>query len=211
LGKAQERGLLEIGFVNPRDFSADPHRKTDDEQYGGSDGLVMSAPPLLGAVEAAMNRHEAGNRRLILTSAQGKVFDQKMAKDMAGAGHLILVCGHYKGVDERFIDLMQPEEVSIGDFVLTGGEIPAMAIVDAVARLLPNVVGGYSSVEEDSFYSGLLDCPRYTRPRVVQGLAVPDVLLSGNHAKIEAWRKRMAMEMTRRKRPDLLESRPQAV
>jgi tRNA (guanine37-N1)-methyltransferase len=205
LGKAQERQLLEIRYWNPRDYSKDPHRKTDDTQYGGSEGLVMAAPPLIAAVEAAMAENPIGARRLLLTSPQGKAFNQEMAKDLAKADQIILVCGHYKGVDERFIDLLQPEEISIGDFVLTGGELPAMVIVDAVARLLPNVVGGYASVEEDSFYEGLLDCPRYTRPRNVRGLEVPDVLLSGNHAKIGAWRKRMAGEATRRKRPDLLE------
>jgi tRNA (guanine37-N1)-methyltransferase len=205
IGKAQERGLIEIRFFNPRDFSKDPHRKTDDTQYGGSEGLVMSAPPLLAAVEAALAGGSAEKRKLVLASPQGKVFTQDLALEYATLEHLILVCGHYKGVDERFIDLMQPEEVSIGDFVLTGGELPAMVIADAVIRLLPNVVGGYASVEEDSHYHGLLDCPRYTRPRMVRGLEVPAVLLSGNHAKIAAWRKRMALEVTRQKRPDLLE------
>ncbi|MCA9418249.1 MAG: tRNA (guanosine(37)-N1)-methyltransferase TrmD, partial [Candidatus Omnitrophica bacterium] len=129
------------------------------------------------------------------------------AKEWMELDHLVIVCGHYKGIDERFIDLMQPEEVSIGDFVLTGGEVPAMAIADSIVRLLPDVVGGYASVEEDSFYDGLLDCPRYTRPRDVRGLEPPSVLLGGNHAKIDAWRKRMALDATRRKRPDLLEKR----
>ena len=203
LGKAVERGLVELRFFNPRDYTKDPHRKTDDTQYGGSEGLVMLALPLLEAVEDAMKDSQPEKRRLMLTSPQGRVLDQDLARELSGSKHLILVCGHYKGVDERFIDLMQPEEISIGDFVLTGGELPAMVIADAVIRLLPDVVGGYASVEEDSHYEGLLDCPRYTRPRVVRGLEVPEVLLSGNHAKIEAWRKRMAMEMTRRKRPDL--------
>ncbi|MCL4735532.1 MAG: tRNA (guanosine(37)-N1)-methyltransferase TrmD [Candidatus Omnitrophica bacterium] len=205
VGKALERGLVEIRFFNPRDFSKDPHRKTDDTQYGGSEGLVMAAPPLIEAVEAARSGNPAGGDRLILLSPQGKVLSQAQAKELAQCSHLIFVCGHYKGVDERFIDLLQPEEISIGDFVLTGGELPAMVVADAVIRLLPNVVGGYASVEEDSHYEGLLDCPRYTRPRVVRELEVPQVLLSGNHAKIEAWRKRMALEATRRKRPDLLD------
>ncbi len=203
LGKAVERGLVEFRFFNPRDYTKDPHHKTDDTQYGGSEGLVMLALPLLEAVEEAMKESAAQERRLVLTSPQGRVLDQDLAREFSSVKHLILVCGHYKGVDERFIDLMQPEEVSIGDFVLTGGELPAMVIADAVIRLLPDVVGGYASVEEDSHYQELLDCPRYTRPRVVRGLEVPEVLLSGNHAKIEAWRKRMAVEMTRRKRPDL--------
>ena len=211
LGKAAERELVEFRFFNPRDYTKDPHHKTDDTQFGGSEGLVMLAQPLLEAVEAAMEGSAPGERRLILTSPQGRVLDQNLARELAVAKHLILVCGHYKGVDERFIDLMQPEEISIGDVVLTGGEIPAMVIADSVIRLLPDVVGGYASVEEDSHYEGLLDCPRYTRPRVVRGLEVPEVLLSGNHAKIEAWRRRMAVEMTRRKRPDLYAKHGQGV
>lgn len=203
LGKAVERELVEFRYFNPRNYTKDPHHKTDDTQYGGSEGLVMLAPPLLEAVEEAMQNSTPEERRLILTSPQGRVLDQNLARELARMQHLILVCGHYKGVDERFIDLMEPEEISIGDYVLTGGELPAMVIADAVIRLLPDVVGGYASVEEDSHYEGLLDCPRYTRPRVVRGMEVPEVLLSGNHAKIEAWRKRMALEMTRRKRPDL--------
>lgn len=165
----------------------------------------MAAPPLLDAVEVALRTGEGEQKKLLLTTPQGRPFDQKAAKEWAALDHLVMVCGHYKGIDERFVEILQPEEVSIGDFVLTGGEIPAMAIADAVIRLLPEVVGGYASVEEDSFFDGLLDCPRYTRPRDVRGLEPPAVLLSGNHAKIEAWRKRMAVETTRRKRPDLLE------
>lgn len=204
LGKAQERDLVEMRFFNPRDYTRDRHHKTDDLQYGGSEGMVMAAEPLLEAVEAAREQDPVGVGRLILMSPQGRQLTQDLARELASEKHLILVCGHYKGIDERFIDLVAPEEISIGDYVLTGGEIPAMVVADAVIRLLPNVVGGYASVEEDSFYEGLLDCPRYTRPREVRGLAVPDVLLSGNHAKINAWRKRMAIESTRRKRPDLL-------
>ena len=207
IGRAKERGLLEIHFFNPRDYSDDPHQKVDFPQFGGSEGMVMAAPPLLAAVEAAMGDRPRDKVRLILTTPQGKKFDQSAAAGLKTADHMILVCGHYKGIDERFVDLMQPEELSIGDFALTGGEIPAMAIVDAVARLIPEVVGGFGSVEEDSFYEGLLDCPRYTRPRVVRGLEVPGVLLSGNHDKVRVWRERMARETTRQKRPDLLEKK----
>ena len=205
VGRASERELVKIRYFNPRDYTDDPHKKVDHPQFGGSEGMVMAAPPLLGAVEDALGPGGKSGARLILMSPQGKRMDQAMSKELSAAEHVVLVCGHYKGIDERFVELMQPEEISIGDFVLTGGEIPAMAIVDSVVRLLPGVVGGYGSVEEDSFYDGLLDCPRYTRPRVVRDLEVPSVLLSGNHEKIGAWRKRMAAEMTRRKRPDLLD------
>jgi len=210
IGKARECGLLEIRYVNPRDFSHDPHRKTDDEQYGGTEGMLMAAPPLIEAVESVQQKELGEKERLILASPQGRKFDQAFAEELSGIEHLILVCGHYKGVDERFLDVMTPEEVSLGDFVLTGGEIPAMAFVDAIVRLVPGVVGGSTSIEEDSFVEGILDCPRYTRPRVVRGYEVPDVLLSGNHGKIAAWRKRLAVEMTRRKRPDLLAKRSDA-
>lgn len=207
IGKAKEKGLVRFRFFNPRDYTDDPHRKVDDTQFGGSEGMVMAAPPLIDATEDALNTGEGAKKKLLLTSPQGQPFTQEKAKVWMRIDHLVIVCGHYKGIDERFIDLMQPEEVSIGDFVLTGGEIPAMAIADAIVRLLPDVVGGYASIEEDSFYEGLLDCPRYTRPRHVRGLEPPAVLLGGNHAKIEAWRKRMAMDATRRKRPDLLEKK----
>jgi tRNA (guanine37-N1)-methyltransferase len=205
VGRASERELVKIRYFNPRDYTDDPHKKVDHPQFGGSEGMVMAAPPLLGAVEEALGPEGKSGARLMLMSPQGKKMDQAMAKELSASEHVVLVCGHYKGIDERFVELMHPEEVSIGDFVLTGGEIPAMAIVDSVVRLLPGVVDGYGSVEEDSFYDGLLDCPRFTRPRVVRDLEVPSVLLSGNHEKIGAWRKRMAVEMTRRKRPDLLE------
>ena len=207
VGKAREKGLVEIGFFNPRDYTDDPHRKVDHPQYGGSEGMVMAAPPLLGAVEDAMGSDERGETRLLLMTPQGKPIDQEWVKQLSQTAHVVIVCGHYKGIDDRFVELMQPEEVSIGDFVMTGGEIPAMAVVDSVVRLLPDAVGGYGSVQEDTFYEGLVDCPRYTRPRVVRGIEVPSVLLSGNHGKIAAWRHRMAAEMTRRKRPDLLEGK----
>lgn len=204
VGRAREKGLVEIRFFNPREFTDDPHKKVDFPQFGGGDGMVMAAPPLLAAVEAAIGDEDRKEVRLILLTPQGRVYDQEWAGELAKEAHLILVCGHYKGIDERFVELLQPEELSLGDYTLTGGEIPAMAVVDSIVRLLPEAVGGFGSVEEDSFYRGLLDCPRYTRPRSVRGLEVPSVLLGGNHEKIEGWRKRMAAEMTRRKRPDLL-------
>ncbi len=207
IGKAREKGLVQFRFFNPRDYTDDPHRKVDDTQFGGSEGMVMAAPPLIDASEDALGSGEGEKKKLLLTSPQGHPFTQEKAKEWSRFDHIVLVCGHYKGIDERFIDLMKPEEVSVGDYVLTGGEFPAMTLADAIVRLLPNVVGGYASVEEDSFYSGLLDCPRYTRPREVRGLEPPAVLLGGNHAKIEAWRKRMSLDATRRKRPDLLANR----
>jgi tRNA (guanine37-N1)-methyltransferase len=207
VGRARENGLVEIRFFNPRDYTDDPHRKVDHPQFGGGEGMVMAAPPLLEAVEAAIGNEDRKAVRLVLLSPQGRVYEQKLAGDFGEEDRLILVCGHYKGIDDRFVELLQPEEISIGDFVLTGGEIPAMAIVDSIVRLLPEAVGGFGSVEEDSFYTGLLDCPRYTRPRSVRGIEVPSVLLGGNHEKIGGWRKRMAAEMTRQKRPDLLEKK----
>lgn len=211
IGRAQEKGLFQLRFFNPRDYSDDPHRKTDAPQYGGSDGMVMCVEPLVRAVEDALSSSRADDSLVLFPSPQGQLFDQQTAHAWSQREHLVVVCGHYKGVDERFVELMQPLEVSVGNYVLTGGELPAMAIIDATVRLIPDVVGGFESVREDSFFmDGLLECPRYTRPRVFRGLDVPSVLLSGNHDKIQAWRKRMAVETTRRKRPDLLQQTEKA-
>ena len=203
LKRAQESGLVEIRVHNLRDWTHDPHHKTDDEQFGGGDGMVMLAEPLLEAVEA-LGGCAGKSTHVILTSPQGRLFNQKLAKELVVKEHLLILCGHYKGVDQRVIDYLHPDEISIGDYVLTGGELPAMVIVDAVVRLVPGVVGSFSSVEEDSFFKDLLDCPRYTRPRVVRGLEVPPVLLSGHHAEIAQWREQRAREKTARLRPDLL-------
>lgn len=200
--RAQDFGLVEINIHNLRQWTHDPHHKTDDEQYGGGDGMVMLAEPIIEAVEDLKN---GSNRvsHIIVTTPQGRAFHQPVAEELSKKEHIIVLCGHYKGIDERVLDYFTPDEISIGDFVLTGGELPAMIITDAIVRLIPGVVGSYSSVEEDSFTSGLLDCPRYTRPRETHGLQVPEVLLSGNHKKIQEWRLQKALKKTEKRRPDI--------
>lgn len=203
LGRAQQAGLLEVKLWDLREFADEPHRKTDDTQYGGGEGMVMLAEPILHAVDAV--EEELGKRpRVILPTPGGVPYSQEMAAQLAREDSLLLICGHYKGVDERVRVLLDAEEVSIGDYVLTGGELPALVIIDSVARLLPGAVGNRDSVETDSFTSGLLDCPRYTRPRMVRGAEVPGVLLSGHHEQIRKWRYKKGLEKTRRVRPDLL-------
>ncbi|MBZ0257579.1 tRNA (guanosine(37)-N1)-methyltransferase TrmD [bacterium] len=200
--RAREAGQVDIRIHNLRDWTHDKHHKTDDEQYGGGDGMLMLAQPLLDAVHD-LSAETDGNTHVILTTPQGRIFEQPIAEELVEKPHIIFICGHYKGVDQRVIDLLQPNELSIGDFILTGGELPTMVMVDAVVRLIPGVVGKMQSVEEDSFTSGLLDCPRYTRPREIGGLEAPDVLLSGNHAEIEKWRLQQAVNRTAERRPDL--------
>jgi tRNA (guanine37-N1)-methyltransferase len=200
--RAREAGKIDIRVHNLRDWTRDRHQKTDDEQFGGGDGMVMLARPLIDAVEELRSRTEAESH-LILTTPQGRMYDQKAAEELSAKEHIIIICGHYKGVDERVVEILKPDEISIGDYVLTGGELPAMIIADSVARLIPGVVNSYGSVEEDSFTSGLLDSPRYTRPREMMGREVPEVLLSGHHAQIEKWRLEKALERTALRRPDL--------
>jgi tRNA (guanine37-N1)-methyltransferase len=203
LARARETGVLEVHLRNLRDFTDDQHRKTDDAQYGGGEGMVMLAEPILRAADAVTE--EAGSRpRILLPTPAGVPYRQKMAEELSREENLLIICGHYKGVDERVRVLLEAEEVSIGDYVLTGGEVPALVIIDSVARLLPGAVGNRDSVETDSFTTGLLDCPRYTRPRVVRGEEVPDILLSGHHDQIRKWRYKKALEKTRRVRPDML-------
>jgi tRNA (guanine37-N1)-methyltransferase len=198
IGRARERGALEVELFDLRDFTLDRHRVVDDEPYGGGGGMVMTAPPWLRAVE------EVGRGRRILLSPQGRRLDDALARELAAEEALTLLCGRYEGIDERVRELVVDEEISIGDYVLSGGELPAMVLVEAVSRHVAGVVGLPSSVEQDSFHRGLLDYPHYTRPPVVAGLPVPPVLLSGNHAEIERWRERQALRATAEKRPDLL-------
>jgi len=206
LRKAQEAGLVEIGIHNLRDWTQDRHRSTDDIQYGGGEGMVMLAEPIIEAVEDLQQRHP-GRSGVILLTPQGRLFDQAQARRLAEEEELILICGHYKGVDERVVEYLQPDEISIGDYILTGGELAAMVLVDATARLVPGVVGDFGSVASDSFHEEfLLDCPRYTRPQEVRGLRVPEVLLSGHHADIERWRQAERLRRTRERRPDLLKN-----
>ncbi len=204
-GRARERGLFELGLWNPRDYTSDRHRTVDDRPYGGGPGMVMLAEPLRQAIASA--RRANPGAPVICLSPQGRIFDQRRAEALAGSSGMILVAGRYEGIDERLIELEVDEELSIGDFVLSGGELGAMVVIDAVARLLPGALGHAESARQDSFADGLLDCPHYTRPEHYQGLEVPPVLLSGNHEAIRRWRLKQALGRTWLRRPDLLEGR----
>jgi tRNA (guanine37-N1)-methyltransferase len=199
MARAQARGLLSWGCVNPRDFSEDKHRKVDDRPFGGGPGMVLMAEPIEKAVKSVRKK----GSKVIFMSPQGRTFTDRKASSLAKEKHLVFVCGHYEGVDERIVPLFD-EEISIGDYVLTGGELPAMVVADAVARKLPGVLKKEDAAESESFVSGLLDFPQYTRPRVWRGEEVPEVLFSGDHKKIADWRLKAAKSATKRKRPDLL-------
>ena len=204
VGRAQRRGLVTLDIENPRDHTSDVHRTVDDRPYGGGPGMVMKYEPLAGAVNAARQRSPDGSP-VVYLSPQGKVFDQASAKRFAELPGVILLAGRYEGVDERFIESQVDEELSLGDFVLSGGEVPAMAVIDAVVRLLPGVLGDEDSAAQDSFMEGLLDHPHYTRPEYVAGRKVPDVLMSGDHAEIARWRMKEALGRTFTRRPELVE------
>jgi tRNA (guanine37-N1)-methyltransferase len=199
IARAIKQGLLDVRVHDLRDFTSDKHRSTDDEAYGGGPGMVMLAEPVLKCVEAV------GAGHLIMTTPQGRVFDQAVAKELAAKDWLIFLCGRYEGFDHRVHEILQPDEVSIGDFVVSGGELPSMVIADAVGRMIEGVVGNAGSVQEDSFFSGVLDYPHYTRPEELRGRRIPEILLSGHHEKIRKWRKEQAVRATLAKRPDLLE------
>lgn len=199
IARGVKQNLIDVRVWDLRDFASDRHRSTDDEAYGGGPGMVMLAEPVFRCVEAI-----GGAPHLILTSPQGRRFHQSAAKELATDEHLVFLCGRYEGFDQRVIDALHPDEISIGDFVVSGGELPAMLIADAVGRMIEGVVGNTGSVEEDSFFNGLLDYPHYTRPEEIRGRRVPDILLSGHHEKIRQWRKEQALRATLRKRPDLL-------
>ena len=201
-GKAAERGLLQLVTWNPRDYTRDRHRTVDDRPYGGGPGMVMMVQPVQDAIRAA--RAEAGSASVVYLSPQGKVLDQAALKDFSKREGMILLCGRYEGIDERIIDLEVDEEWSLGDYVISGGELAAMVVIDAVTRLLPGALGDEDSADQDSFSGGLLDYPHYTRPEAVQGLGVPDVLLQGHHAEIGRWRHKQALGRTWLRRPDLL-------
>jgi tRNA (guanine37-N1)-methyltransferase len=205
LGAACEKEIVDLRVHDLRDWTRDRHRTVDDAPYGGGPGMVMRPEPLVEAIEAlAGAKGETRRARVLLLSPQGARFDQGRAEALSREPHLVLVCGRYEGVDQRAIDLAVDEEVSIGDYVLAGGELPAMVVVEAVARLLPGVVGNPASTDIESFRGGLLEGPHYTRPAVFRGLEVPEVLRSGDHAAIARWRAEQAREATRRRRPDLL-------
>jgi tRNA (guanine37-N1)-methyltransferase len=209
IGKAREKGLLEVRVHDLRGFTEDRHRSVDDEPYGGGGGMVMTAPPWIRAVRAVGGEMAEGERPWrVLLSPQGARLDEAKVRELAARERLILLCGRYEGIDERVRETVVDEEVSIGDYVLSGGELPAMVLIEALSRQVPGVVGLADSVANDSFREGLLDHPHYTRPPVVEGLAVPAVLTSGDHAAIERWRRSEALRATREKRPDLLEAGP---
>jgi len=197
--RAVDDGKIEINIINIRDFANAPHYKCDDEPFGGGAGMVMLCEPLFRAIESV----RTDKSRIIYMSPRGRVFNQGIAKEMSTDEHLIMVCGHYEGIDQRVIDYFNIEELSIGDYVLTGGELPAMVVADSIIRLIPGVIRE-ESTEEESFSNGLLEYNQYTRPAVFRDMAVPEVLLSGHHKNIEIWRKEQSLEITKKNRPDLM-------
>lgn len=204
LGRAEKNNIIEFNVINIRDFAANKHNRVDDYPYGGGRGMVMQAEPIYRAYESVCNA--VGEKpHVVYMSPKGKVFSQAHAVRLSRMENLLILCGHYEGVDQRIIDEIVDEEISIGDYVLTGGEIPAMAVIDSVSRMIEGVLSNEDSFCDESHYGGLLEYPQYTRPPVFHGVEVPEVLLSGNHALISKWRHQMAVEETRRKRPDLLD------
>ncbi|MCA9741181.1 MAG: tRNA (guanosine(37)-N1)-methyltransferase TrmD [Deferribacteres bacterium] len=205
--RARESDKVAVTLFDLRNFSTDKHKTVDDYPFGGGPGMILKPEPIFDCVEHIVREFQLQQPRIVLTSATGRKFDQQYANELAAADArpMILICGHYKGVDERVREHLITEEISIGDYILTGGELAAMVIIDAVVRLLPGVIGDFDSALGDSFQTETLDCPHYTRPREYRGMEVPDVLLSGNHAKIEAWRRETALQLTMKHRPDLLQ------
>jgi tRNA (guanine37-N1)-methyltransferase len=203
IGRAQENGLIEVNAINIRDYSKDKHRKVDDYPFGGGNGMVMTCQPIIDAYNDITKDFENEKPRVIYMSPQGRVLTQQIASELSKEEHLILLCGHYEGIDERIIEEIVDEEISIGDYVLTGGELPAMVLIDCVSRLIPGVLASEGSYSEESHFNGLLEYPQYTRPAEYNGKMVPDILLSGHHANIEKWRAEQSMERTKKKRPDL--------
>lgn len=206
LKQARKRINLEIKLVDLRDYSNDKHRTVDDTPYGGGPGMILKPEPLFAALEAIFEKtQDRSKSRIIFPTPQGKLFNQHIAEELSHIDHLVFICGHYKAIDQRVIDTWVTDEISIGDFILSGGEIAVLLMVDAIIRLRPGVLGDIDSALTDSFQNYLLDCPYYTRPEVFNNLAVPDVLLSGHHQKIEEWRLNQRVERTRLRRPDLYE------
>ncbi|MGM0603781.1 MAG: tRNA (guanosine(37)-N1)-methyltransferase TrmD [Bacillota bacterium] len=204
--RAQKKNIIDIRTVNIRDFTEDKHNTTDEPPYGGGAGMVLKPQPIYKAWQSVREKRKT-KAKTILMSPQGKKLDQNMVRELSQNDGLILICGRYEGVDERIRETIVDEEISIGDFVLTGGELPAMVLIDAVSRMVDGVLGDENSSIKDSFYKGLLEHPQYTRPREFRGLQVPDVLLSGNHKLIDNWRKRESLKRTLIRRPDLLENK----
>ncbi len=202
--RARQSGLVDIRIVNLRDFAKDKHRSVDDRPYGGGEGMVFMPAPLFEAIDYCRGEQKDWNGQVVLLTPQGKTWSQDLVVEFSTIPHLLLICGRYEGVDQRVIDCLVDREISIGDFVLTGGEIPAMVVLDSVVRLIPGALGCWESTINESFSTGLLDFPQYTRPAEYRGHAVPEVLLSGDHAKIGKWRQEQALEKTRRARPELI-------
>jgi tRNA (guanine37-N1)-methyltransferase len=204
---AQEKGILRVNVTNLRDFTSDRHKSVDDRPYGGGPGMVMKPDPVVAGVRSVRTQEPADPGRLILMCPRGRKFDQETARKLTQETRLIFVAGHYEGYDERIVEILKPDLLSIGDYVLTGGELPALVVIDAVVRLLPGVLGDAESTVSESFApenEGMLEYPQYTRPAVFEGLPVPDILVSGDHAKVAEWRRQQALERTKRERPDLL-------
>lgn len=204
IGRAVERGLLSIDAVNIRDYTREKHRHVDDAPYGGGAGMVMQAEPVCAAYRALCERTGKKPRVLYMTP-QGRVFNQETARELSREEDLVFLCGHYEGIDERALELIVTDHLSIGDYVLTGGELPAMVMIDAISRLVPGVLNNDVSAEIESFHDNLLEYPQYTRPEIYEGMPVPEVLLSGHHKNIEEWRRQKSIERTLERRPDLLE------
>lgn len=201
LGRACEKGILQFQFINIRDFSNDKHKKVDDYPFGGGPGMVMMADPIFGALHSI----GAQGKKILYMSPRGKTLDKEKIQELAEEEELTILCGHYEGVDQRALDYFDMEEVSIGDYILTGGELPAMVLIDTVARLIPGVLASEDSATEESIYSGLLEYPQYTKPRSYQGMDVPEVLVSGNHKLIYLWKFEQSLRLTKELRPDLFE------
>ncbi|WP_130806915.1 tRNA (guanosine(37)-N1)-methyltransferase TrmD [Senegalia massiliensis] len=201
IGRAKENNIVDINYIDIRSFSKNKHKKVDDYPYGGGPGMVMKPEPIYRAIQSV----KEDKSRVIYLSPKGKVFNQGLANDFSKEEHLIFLCGHYEGIDNRIIDNYVTDIISIGDYVLTGGEIPAMAVIDSVVRLIPGVLNSEESFKDESHYNGLLEAPQYTRPREFKGKKVPDILLSGNHKKVDEWRRNESLKLTYKNRPDLLE------
>lgn len=210
IGRAQNGGLIEVECHNIRDFSADKHRKTDDTPYGGGVGMVMTCQPIYDCYRSVVDKIPGANKkRVVYMSPKGRMFSHEVAKELSEYDNLIFLCGHYEGVDQRIIDEIVDEEISIGDYVVTGGEIPACIVIDAVSRLLDGVLASSECYEGESVASGILEYPQYTKPREFLGREVPEILLSGDHAKIDRWRLEEAVKITRERRPDMLLQHPE--
>jgi len=201
IGRARQNGLLSVNLINIRDFTQDKHNKADDSPFGGGAGMIMSADPIFRALDS----QAAQDKKIIYMSPRGKVLNQEIIESLSGNSDLIILCGHYEGIDQRVLDYWGIEEISIGDYILTGGEIPAMVVIDSVARMLPDVLGSSDAHNEESIYSGLLEYPQYTKPRDYMDMAVPEVLVSGNHKLIHLWQFEESLRITRQRRPDLFE------